>query len=101
MCMHYHSLSLATIKEKHIILSISPKNCLSSYNCHIVKIKFFISRLLHANVQCACNMKAKNQIATSKAVVGVGPCMYYHNTSITPIKGDRNPNDNNVLYEIA
>ena len=47
------------------------KNCLSSHSCHVVKNHFFWTKLLHAYVQCVYIVKAKYQIAPSKAVVGV------------------------------
>ena len=45
------------------------KICLSSHCCHFVI--FFWTKLLHAYIQCVYIVKAKYQIAPSKAVVGV------------------------------
>ena len=47
---------------------IEKKNCLSSHSCHFV---FFLTKLLHAYVQCVYIVKTMYQIAESEAVVGV------------------------------
>ena len=47
------------------------KNCLSSHGCHFVKNYIFCTKLLHVYVQCVYVIKAKYEIALSKAVIGV------------------------------
>ena len=47
------------------------ENCLNSQSCHFVKKYLFIIKLLDANIQCACNVKAKYQVNATKAVIGV------------------------------
>ena len=56
------------------------KNCLSSHSCHLVKIYFFWTKLLHAYVQCVYIVKATYQIVPLKAVAGVDRPMTYTNT---------------------
>ena len=53
------------------VIQYKSENCPSSQSCHFVKNYFFSIKLLHANFQCACNVKAKYQVNPSKAVIGV------------------------------
>ena len=58
--------------ESSIYQSLYRKNSLSSHRCHFIKkYSFFLTKLLHAYVQCVYIVLAKYQIAPSKTVVRV------------------------------
>ena len=52
------------------------EKCLSSHSCHFVKNIFFTNELLHANVHCVCNRKAKYKITQSEAMTEVDRPVY-------------------------
>ena len=58
------------------LIQNKPEKILSSQNYHFVNNKVFSIKLLHAIVQCACNVKTKYQVNPSKPVVGVDRPMY-------------------------
>ena len=58
------------------LIQNKPEKILSSQSYHFVNNKVFSIKLLHAIVQCACNVKTKYQVNPSKAVVGVDRPMY-------------------------
>ena len=58
------------------LIQNKPEKILSSQSYHLVNKQVFSIKLLHAIVQCACNVKTKYQVNPSKAVVVVDRPMY-------------------------